>query len=151
MDLAATFSNIAVSISQQFGGPYHPGKVIDQIDAIYDDGGSISTPGTVSLRDCMVQVDIATEAMRQSEGYAEGDARFLILDSRASTARSTRMPRFACLPGRAWAHGSSAQSSAMRWEFIIKGAVVAPPQENNHGRCFRINPRRIGSEPRWGC
>jgi hypothetical protein len=79
MDLAATFSSIAQAFSAEFGGPYVSAKVIDQTAQVFDDGGSISDPGVVVERDCMVQVDIATEQMRQADGYAEGDARFLIL------------------------------------------------------------------------
>ncbi len=81
MDLAAMFSGIAVGISQQFGGPYVPGAVLDVTGAVMDNGGSIATPGTLTSRACQVQIDVATESMRQSEGYADGDARFLILAS----------------------------------------------------------------------
>jgi hypothetical protein len=79
MDVAAMFADIAQGISQAFGGPYVDGIVIDQTGAVFDDGGSIATPGTATERTCQVQVDSVTEAMRQAEGYAEGDARFLIL------------------------------------------------------------------------
>lgn len=79
MDMAASFASIATSVSARFGGPYQAAKVIEQTEQTLDDGGSIADPGTVSERDCMAQVDLATEAMRQSDGYAEGDARFLIL------------------------------------------------------------------------
>lgn len=89
MDLAATFSGIAIGISSIFGGPYVAGKVIDQIGATFDDGGSIADPGSAVERDCMVQVDIATEAMRQAEGYAEGDVRFLILAATLTGALDT--------------------------------------------------------------
>lgn len=81
MNLAAAFSNIAASISARFGGPYVPGRIIDQAAQTFDDGGSLASSGEPTVRTCMVQVDVATEAMRQSEGYAEGDARFLILAS----------------------------------------------------------------------
>jgi hypothetical protein len=89
MDIAATFANVAIGISARFGGPYVPGRVIDQIDPTYDDGGSIVEPGGVSERDCFVQVDVATEAMRQSDGYVDGDARFLILSSTLSGSLGT--------------------------------------------------------------
>jgi hypothetical protein len=81
MDLAATFAGIATRISGTFNGPYFAAKVIDQTGQEFDDGGSIVDAGTVVERDCMAQVDIATEAMRQADGYAEGDARFLILSA----------------------------------------------------------------------
>lgn len=89
MDLAAAYSGIALKVSSAFGGPYVAGKVIDQTAATYDDGGSIADPGVVVERDCMVQTDVATEAMRQSEGYAEGDARFLILSATLAGALDT--------------------------------------------------------------
>jgi hypothetical protein len=79
MDVAAMFAGIAQGISAQFGGPYVDGVVIDQTGAVFDDGGSITIPGSATERACQVQVDLATEAMRQSDGFADGDARFLIL------------------------------------------------------------------------
>jgi len=79
MDIPAMFAGIATGISAAFGGPYVPGAVLDVTGAVYDDGGSITTPGTLTSRACQVQIDIATEAMRQSEGFAEGDCRFFIL------------------------------------------------------------------------
>lgn len=90
MDLAATFSDIAQGISGMFGGPYVAAKVIDQADQDFDDGGSIAdTPDDPTERDCMLQIDIATEAMRQSDGYAEGDMRFLILAATLSGSLNT--------------------------------------------------------------
>jgi hypothetical protein len=82
MDLAATFSGVALAISAQFGGPYWPAQVIDQAADDFDDGGSIPAGvGDPITRDCMSQIDAATEAMRQADGYAEGDVRFLILSA----------------------------------------------------------------------
>jgi hypothetical protein len=89
IDPAAAFSSIALKVSSAFGGPYVAGKVIDQTEQTFDDGGSIADPGVVVERDCMVQVDLATEAMRQSDGYAEGDARFLILSTTLTGALDT--------------------------------------------------------------
>jgi hypothetical protein len=80
IDLASTFSGIAQAISAEFGGPYVAGRVIDQADDGFDDGGSIpDNPGDPTSRACMLQIDSVTEAMRQADGYAEGDVRFLIL------------------------------------------------------------------------
>lgn len=90
IDLAAAFSDIAIGISAEFGGPYVLARVIDQAADDLDDGGSIpDNPADPTMRDCMVQVDLATEAMRQSEGYAEGEARFLILVNTLSGSLST--------------------------------------------------------------
>jgi hypothetical protein len=78
IDMAATFANIAVGISQQFGGPYFPGVVIDQTAPVMS-GGSIVTPGAATERPCQIQIDRVTEAMRGSDGYTDGEVRFLIL------------------------------------------------------------------------
>lgn len=79
MDMAAAFAEFSVALSLEFEGPYHAGRVVTQTPPVIDDGGSIIDPGEVVYRNCSVQVDTATEAMRQSVGYAEGDRRFLIL------------------------------------------------------------------------
>ncbi|PTQ13739.1 hypothetical protein CLG96_00160 [Sphingomonas oleivorans] len=71
-------ADIATGISATFGGPFHPARVITQSGGGYDDGGSW-IPGTVAYRDCRVQVDQVSEAMRGGDGYSEGDMRFLIL------------------------------------------------------------------------
>jgi alanyl-tRNA synthetase len=89
MDLAAAYSGIAQKVSAAFGGPYVAGKVIDQTEQTFDDGGSIADPGVVSERDCSVQVDKATWEMQQADGYAEGDMLFLMLCSSLSGALDT--------------------------------------------------------------
>lgn len=90
MDVSAVFAGIAQTISAQFGGPYWPAQVIDQADDDLDDGGSIiPNPGNPTLRSCMAQIDVATEAMRQSDGFAEGDVRFLILATTLDGALDT--------------------------------------------------------------
>lgn len=48
-------------------------------EPIYDDGGNITgytTDADVAIK---AQVDVATEAMRRAEGFAEGDVRLIIL------------------------------------------------------------------------
>lgn len=74
------FASIATGISAQFGGPYHPGAVLSETAATME-GGSIVTPGDAISRACQVQVDVATEAMRSGDGFADGDMRFLILSA----------------------------------------------------------------------
>jgi hypothetical protein len=78
IDLSALAAGIAQAISTEMGGPYHPGAVLDGGTPVMA-GGSIQTPGTPTERACMVQVDQASEAMRRSEGFADGDVRFLVL------------------------------------------------------------------------
>ncbi|GLI99125.1 hypothetical protein [Sphingobium sp. BS19] len=78
-DLAAAFSEIALGFGALLGAPYWAGRVIDQVDVIYDDGGSIESSRQPVLRDCMVQVDVATQRMREAEGYASTDVAIIIL------------------------------------------------------------------------
>ncbi len=97
------FASIAQGISAAFGGPYVDGLVIDQTGAVFDDGGSIATPGTATERPCQVQVDVVTEAMRQAEGYSEGDARFLILSASLNGALGTDASvQVLCGPNAGW-------------------------------------------------
>jgi len=62
------------------GGPYHPAVVRTVTDEVTDDGGSIVTPGEVTTRDCLCQVDAATEAMRSDASFTIGDVRLLVLN-----------------------------------------------------------------------
>ncbi|MFK4871663.1 hypothetical protein [Novosphingobium sp. ZW T3_23] len=73
------FADIGLAFSQVLGGPYHPARTIEQTDPVYDDGGSIITPGGVTHRACSVQIDVATQAMREAEGYVDTDVRFIVL------------------------------------------------------------------------
>lgn len=76
---AAAFESIAAGFSAALDGPYHAAIVLTSTDAIYDDGGSIVTPGDVLERECLCQVDSVPEAMRQSDGYTDQDVRLLII------------------------------------------------------------------------
>ena len=80
IDMPRRFAAIASAVSQMAGGPYHAGKVHTVSDPVYDDGGSIIDPGIQVERDCMVQVDSVTEAMRAEAGFTEKDVRLLIID-----------------------------------------------------------------------
>lgn len=73
------FREIAGLVSEAVGGPYAAGKLVYAGTPVKDDGGDIITPGTPSEVDCRVQVDRATEAMRQEEGFLERDVRLLVL------------------------------------------------------------------------
>lgn len=79
MNMPAQFAGFAQNISARFGGPYHASRITDKGNPVYDDGGSIVTPGTPSTRTCMAQVDSVTEDMRREEGFVEGDVRILVL------------------------------------------------------------------------
>lgn len=89
-DIASMFSDIAVGISQAFGGPFVAGQIISNGALEYDDGGSI-VPGSgqPSVRDCMLQVDAVTEGMRTTAGYTEKDQRILVLASTLTGAIDT--------------------------------------------------------------
>ena len=78
---ANAFTDLALSFSAAGNGPYWKAQVIGRTGAIHNDEGSIVTPGQVIRRDCMAQGDAATYAMVQSDGYAQGDIRILILES----------------------------------------------------------------------
>lgn len=79
MSMAAAFAGMAASLSGAMGGPYHPALIHDISAPVMDDGGSIVTPGVSSVRDAMVQVDAATDAMRRAEGFVDSDVRLLVL------------------------------------------------------------------------
>lgn len=77
--LDQAFADIGLAFSQAFGGPFHPARTIEQTDPVYDDGGTIIEPGGVEHRECNVQIDVATQAMRQTEGFVDTDVRFIVL------------------------------------------------------------------------
>ena len=82
IDAPAMFAGLAQNISAMFGGPFVSARVIDQAADDFDDGGSIpDNPADPTYRPCQLQVDNVTDAMRQSEGYSEGDVRVLILSA----------------------------------------------------------------------
>jgi hypothetical protein len=79
LNLAQAFAERALVISQIYGGPYYDAILHAQGQPVYDVGGSIVTPGTSTSRPCQAQVDMATQDMRQAEGYTEADMRIMIL------------------------------------------------------------------------
>jgi hypothetical protein len=79
MDLAAAFGEIGMAFSSVLGGPYHAARTIEQVASVFDDGGSIVTPGGVAHRDCQVQIDTATQRMREAEGYVDTDVALIVL------------------------------------------------------------------------
>lgn len=79
MTFAQAFADIAQAFSSAGLGAFYDARAKWPGTPVYDDGGSIVTPGTPVVRTCEVQVDAATEAMRAAEGFADGDVRLLIL------------------------------------------------------------------------
>jgi len=82
LDGAAMFAGLAQTMTAVFGGPFVSARVIDQAPDAFDDGGSIpDDTADPTFRTCQLQVDIVTDAMRQADGYVEGDLRVLILSA----------------------------------------------------------------------
>lgn len=79
VSLAAAFEGFAASVTAAFGAPFYSANRITETAPVYDDGGSIVTPGETVEAPCRCQVDDATEAMRQDAGFAAKDMRLLIL------------------------------------------------------------------------
>lgn len=79
--LDQAFADIGLAFSAAFGGPYHDARTIEQTAPVYDDGGSIITPGGVEYRTCSVQIDMATQAMRDSPNFVQTDVRFIVLSA----------------------------------------------------------------------
>lgn len=77
--LDEAFAQIAGAVSEAVGGPYHAATLTYPGTPVYDDGGDIVTPGTPFDVACKAQVDVATEAMRQAEGFLSEDVRLLII------------------------------------------------------------------------
>ncbi len=98
--LDQAFSDIGLAFSQAFGGIFWPAQIITQGEIEYDDGGSI-IPGTgePTKRPCQAQVDAATLAMRQTEGFAEKDRRIIVLAATLDGPEITTEDRIEFLEG----------------------------------------------------
>ena len=79
LNLPSAFLGLAEMAGAAFGAPFHAGRIVTPGAAVMDAGGSISTPAVPTYRACTVQIDPATEAMRQQDGFADGDVRFILL------------------------------------------------------------------------
>lgn len=86
---ADAFGGIAAALSTAMGGPYHAAVARWPGVPVYDDGGSILTPGTPIERPCLCQVDVVTDAMRGDVGFVQGDVRLLVLASSLDGALDT--------------------------------------------------------------
>lgn len=83
------FANLATGFSEAFGGPYIDATASWPGTPVYDDGGSIVTPGTPVNLPCKVQFDAATTAMRQAEGFQQTDVRILVLGASLAATLTT--------------------------------------------------------------
>lgn len=79
LNMAQVFAERAAFVSSMYGGPYYDALVHSLGEAVYDNGGSIVTPGTATQRTCQAQVDSVTQDMRREEGFVDGDVRILVL------------------------------------------------------------------------
>lgn len=73
------FAQVASAVSAALDGPFHPGTLKWPGTPTKDAGGSITAPGTPVQYDCQVQVDLATQAMREEAGYITKDVRLIVL------------------------------------------------------------------------
>lgn len=83
------FANLATGFSEAFGGPFIDATASWPGTPVYDDGGSIVTPGTPVDLPCKVQFDAATTAMRQAEGFQQTDVRILVLGASLAATLTT--------------------------------------------------------------
>ena len=84
MNIPAAFANIATALSNAGLGPYKPATASWPGQAVMDAGGSIATPGKPVSVSCMVQKDVATEAMRGEAGFVQTDVALYVLVSGVS-------------------------------------------------------------------
>ena len=75
----AAFASIAQAFSAAYGGPFYSGFVNHPGTPIFDNGGSIATPGVATSRPCQVQADAVTDAMRRDANYQDKDIRLFVL------------------------------------------------------------------------
>ena len=80
------FANLATGFADQFGGPFIHATANWPGTPVYDDGGSIVTPGSPVQYPCRAQFDAATQSMRLAEGFLETDVRILVLAASLSVA-----------------------------------------------------------------
>lgn len=83
------FAGIASAFSGVLGGPFYASTAITPGEAVKDDGGSIVTPGTPTVENCLAQRDICTERMRADADFTEKDVRLIVtgIDSLTTDAK----------------------------------------------------------------
>lgn len=73
------FDRLFADLAGHFGAVFVAAEAVVPGAAQYDAGGSIIAPAEPTRRPCRVQVDAATQAMRQADGFLETDVRLLVL------------------------------------------------------------------------
>lgn len=129
------FANLAVGFSGTFGGPFIDATATWPGTPIKDAGGSIVMPGTPVSLACKAQFDVATQAMRQAEGFISTDVRVLVLS--ATLAGTLDEAARIVVPsgpyGGTWALLSVVRDPAgIGWECRgrkIAGIPAAPPTQ----------------------
>jgi hypothetical protein len=85
----AVFANLATAFSNMAGGPFVDAVASWPGTPVYDDGGSIVTPGTPASYACKAQFDAPTQAMRAAEDFLQTDVRILVLAASITRALDT--------------------------------------------------------------
>lgn len=113
---------IAAIFGAAFGGLYLDGTLHRSgTDPIYDGEGNITGYAGGADVPCKAQVDGATYAMRQSEGYAEGDVRILILSAGLSVEPTTDYQ--ISVSGKRWMIASVERDAAAS-HYILRGRAA---------------------------
>ncbi|HQS96690.1 MAG TPA: hypothetical protein PK823_09370 [Novosphingobium sp.] len=73
------FANLATGFAATFGAPFQDVVAVWPGTAVFDTGGSITTPGTPVELECKAQFDVPTEQMRADPAFLERDMRLLVL------------------------------------------------------------------------
>jgi hypothetical protein len=77
--LDSAFASIATGFSTMAGAPFVDAVAAWPGAAVYDAGGSITSPGTPQNYACKAQFDAPTQQMRAAEGFLQTDVRILVL------------------------------------------------------------------------
>lgn len=85
-----------------------------------DDEGNI-LPGAETDAPCRAQIDAATYAMRQSEGYSEGDVRIIVLAAGLTAPITT--DHQITVSGKRWMIASAEQDAAAS-HWVLRGRVA---------------------------
>lgn len=123
--MGALDGGIAAVFGAAFSGIYLPGEVFHATTAKASGGKLTKTFGEPAP--CRYQPEKTTQAMRQTEGYTDKDARFFIL--RAGVA-----------PTPALDVDDEFQTSTGRWQVIAAGGDPASSYWDVHARPARTPP-----------
>lgn len=107
-----------------FSGLYLPATLHrDGTEPVYDGSGNITGYSDAADISCRAQVDGATYAMRQAEGYAEGDMRIIVLSSGLTVDITTDFQ--ITVSGKRWSI-ASAERDAANSHWILRGRASGP-------------------------